>query len=295
MIRSRMSPPLQLAIGFFLFGIVWIMFSDFFSLYLAKNNLNFLLRVQTYKGVFFMFIGAVFIFITSRRIFARQQELQVQLNEERIRYKSELAIEVFNAQERERKKLGEELHDNINQLLGVVKLYIEHAQVNPEAQQEMLKKSSEYLKQVITEIRSLSKSLVSPTLNDLGLIDSINELIDSIHKISKIQIDIHEDSFKEEELSDIQKLMVYRITQEQLNNILKHSKAEHVAIALMRTGPQVHLSIEDDGIGFDINKVRSGLGFKNIRHRLELFNGRMKIISAPDEGCKLEAMFELRS
>lgn len=295
MIRSRMSPPLQLAIGFFLFGIVWIIFSDFFSLYLAKNNLNFLLRVQTYKGVFFMFIGAVFIFITSRRIFARQQELQLQLNEERIRYKSELAKEVFNAQERERKKLGEELHDNINQLLGVVKLYIEHAQVNPEAQQEMLKKSSEYLKQVINEIRSLSKSLVSPTLNDLGLIDSINELIDSIHKISKIQIDIHEDSFKEEELSDIQKLMVYRITQEQLNNILKHSKAEHVAIALMRAGPQVHLSIEDDGIGFDINKLRLGLGFKNIRHRLELFNGKMKIISAPDEGCKLEAMFELRS
>ena len=99
--------------------------------------------------------------------------MQQELSEERISYKNELAQEVFNAQERERKKIGEELHDNINQLLGVVKLYIEHAQVNPAAQDEMLKKSAEYIKQVINEIRGLSKSLISPTLNDLGLMESI--------------------------------------------------------------------------------------------------------------------------
>lgn len=295
MIRSRVSPPLQLALVFLLFGIIWIIFSDLFSLYLSKNNLEFLLRVQTYKGVFFMFIGAVFIYAVSRRIFNRQQELQIQLNEERVRYKNELAIEVFNAQERERKKIGEELHDNINQLLGVVKLYIEHAQVNPEAQREMLKKSAEYLKQVINEIRNLSKSLVSPTLNDLGLLDSIGELIDSIQKIKNIEIDIHKNGFREEDLTDIQKLMVYRITQEQLNNILKHSRAEHVNIAFARAGSQVHLSIEDDGIGFDTKNLTSGLGLKNIRHRLELFNGEMKIISSPDRGCKLEAKFQLNS
>jgi signal transduction histidine kinase len=295
MIKSRISPPMQLALVFLLFGISWIILSDLFSLYLAHNNFNFLLRVQTYKGVLFMFLSAVFIFVVSHRIFMRQQELQRQLGDERNRYKNELAREVFNAQEHERKKIGEELHDNINQLLGVVKLYIEHAQVNPDAQNEMLRKSSEYLKQVINEIRGLSKSLVSPTLKDLGLMESISELIDSIHKISDIQIDIHKDGFKEEELSDLQKLMVYRITQEQLNNILKHSKAEHVDIAFARAGGQVHLTIEDNGIGFDTINVKSGLGLKNIRHRLELFNGNMKIISSPDKGCKLEAMFEINS
>src|SRR5690349_9608059 len=105
MIRFRISAPMQLALVFFLFGIIWIIFSDILSLYLAKNNLNFLLRVQTYKGVFFMFISSVFIFIVSRRIFSRQKELQHQLNDERIRYKNDLALEVFNAQERERKKI----------------------------------------------------------------------------------------------------------------------------------------------------------------------------------------------
>lgn len=286
---------MQLALVFLLFGIIWIVLSDFLSVSMANNNMNFFSRVQTYKGVLFMIIGAIFIYIVSRKILLRQQVLQQELNDERNRNKNEIALEVFNAQERERKKIGEELHDNINQLLGVVKLYIEHAQVNPAAQGEMLKKSSEYLKQVINEIRGLSKSLVSPTLNDLGLIESIKELIDSILKIRNIQIDIHKDGFSEDELSDIQKLMVYRITQEQLNNILKHSKAEHVDIAFSRKGAEVHLTIEDDGVGFDTRLVKSGLGLKNIRHRLELFNGRMRIISSPEQGCKLEAMFEITS
>ena len=295
MIKFRLSPPMQLAIVFLLFGILWIILSDLLSVNMAHNNLNFLTRVQIYKGVLFMFIGAIFIYIVSRRIILRQQALQQELNEERIRYKNELGLEVFNAQERERKKIGEELHDNINQLLGVVKLYIEHAQVNPAAQDEMLKKSAEYLKQVINEIRGLSKTLVSPMLKDLGLIESIKELIDSILKIKNIHIDIHKDGFSEDALTDIQKLMVYRITQEQLNNILKHSKAENVYISFTRKGSEIHLVIQDDGVGFDINNVKYGLGLKNIRHRLELINGKMKILSAPEHGCKLEAMFEVKA
>ena len=295
MIKFRLSLPMQLALVFLLFGILWIVLSDLLSMNIANNSFSFLTRVQTYKGVIFMFIGAIFIFIVSRRIILRQQALQQELIDERIRYKNELGLEVFNAQERERKKIGEELHDNINQLLGVVKLYIEHAQVNPAAQEEMLKKSAEYLKQVINEIRGLSKTLVSPMLKDLGLIESINELIDSILKIRNIHIDIHKDGFSEEVLTDIQKLMVYRITQEQLNNILKHSEAEHVDIAFSRKGTEIHLTIEDDGVGFDTKNVNSGLGLKNIRHRLELFNGNMKIISTPEHGCKLEAMFEVKA
>jgi signal transduction histidine kinase len=291
--KWKLSAPMKLALVFLLFGTLWIILSDLLSIYLARNNVDFLSRAQTYKGVLFVFISAILIYTVSNKLLRQQRKLQEQLNDERIRYKNELALEVFNAQERERKKIGEELHDNINQLLGVVKLYIEHAQVNPAAQDEMLKKSSEYLKQVINEIRGLSKSLVSPTLNDLGLIESIKELTESILKIRNMEIEIHKDNFSEEVLTDIQKLMVYRITQEQLNNILKHSRAEHVDIGIAHSGDQVHLTIEDDGVGFDPKETWTGLGLKNIRHRLELFNGRMKVISSPDQGCKLEASFDV--
>lgn len=293
MFKRRLSPPMQLALIFLLFGTFWIMLTDFASLYLAHNNLLFLSRVQTYKGVLFMAISAALIFFVSRKIINKQYELQDELNEARLRYKNELAREVFNAQEQERKKLGEELHDNINQLLGVVKLYIEHAQMNPAAKQEMLSKSAEYLKQVINEIRTLSKSLVSPTLSDIGLVESIRELSDSIVKIRNMDITIHCPNFKEDILDATQKLMLYRITQEQLNNILKHSRAEHVVIQLMKDGRLVQLVIHDDGVGFNQAQVTSGLGLKNIRHRLELYNGQMKIETSPEEGCRLVASFEL--
>lgn len=293
MIRSRISPPMQLALIFLLFGILWIICSDLISIYIAHNNLSFLSRIQTYKGVLFMVLASVFIYFASLKIITRQNALQNELNNERLKFKNELTLEVFNAQEEERKKLGEELHDNINQLLGVVKLYIEHAQANPEAKDEMLKKSSEYITEVINEVRGLSKSLVSPTLSDLGLIESINELIDSILNIKPIQIDVHKNGFFEDQLSDIQKLMLYRITQEQLNNILKHSRAEHVDIELKCTGKLIHLIIEDDGVGFDQKDVKSGLGLKNIRHRLELFNGSMKMHTSPQQGCRMEASFEI--
>jgi len=284
---------MQLALTFLLFGTVWIFLTDLMSLAFAKNSLDFLYKLQLYKGVIFMIISSAFIFLVSRRIIGKQQALQQVLNEERMRYKNNLALEVFNAQEQERKKLGEELHDNINQLLGVVKLYIEHAQMNPEAKDEMLSRSSEYLKQVINEIRTLSKSLVSPTLSDLGLIESIRELIDAILKIKNMEIRIHSHGFAEQILTGTQKLMIYRITQEQLNNILKHSKAEHVDIELKKSDNTVYLKIQDDGVGFNKEATHSGLGLKNIRHRLELYNGRMNIETSPQQGCRLEATFDL--
>lgn len=293
MIKSRISPPMQLALIFLLFGISWIIFTDGLLVSFANSDVSVWSRLQMYKGVLFMVMGAVFIFFVSRTIINRQSELQEELNKERIRYKNELAIEIFNAQEIERKKLGEELHDNINQLLGVVKLYIEHAHMNPAAREEMLSRSSEYLQLVISEIRTLSKSLVSPALADIGLLESINELIHSILKIKNIVINVSADSFTETVLSSTQKLMIYRITQEQLNNILKHSRAEHVDIELVQNNGDIRLIIEDDGVGFDTEVTSTGLGLKNMRHRLEMVNGQMSIESAPQEGCRLEARFRV--
>lgn len=285
MINPKLSPSIQLALAFMLFGTVWIMVAGRLTGYVA-------LQIPAYKIISFMLTAALFIFFVSKKMFFRQGTLQRQLAEEIIHYKDVLAHEVFNAQELERKKLGEELHDNINQLLGVVKLYIEHAQMNPAARDEMLKKSAEYLMQVIDEIRGLSRSLVLPTLKDLGLVESINELIEDIRDVKNIHIRLSHCGFSEEKLSDIKKMMIYRIMQEQLNNVVKHSQAANVCIDLKRCESQVHLTIADDGVGFDMLRIKPGLGLKNIRHRLELINGSMNVDSSPGHGCRLEAIFE---
>ena len=290
--RFRLSPAMQLALIFLMFGLGWVLVTDFLLMRIAEDNIAFLMRFQTYKGFLYISISALLIYFVGKAMFARQKMLQDKLADERTHYRNELALEVFNAQEGERKKLGEELHDNINQLLGVVKLYIEHAQVNPAAKDEMLKKSSEYLLQVINEIRGLSKSLISPTLKDIGLLASVYDLIESIQQTKMIEIDLVADTFDENQLTDVKKLLIYRILQEQLNNILKHSKAEHVTIEIAQRAGSVCVKVEDDGMGFDVNHVRPGLGLKNIRHRLEMFRGEMNVVSAPGNGCIIEAKFE---
>lgn len=289
----KLTPSAQLALIFLIYGALWILLTDFISSAVASTNLDFFYRIQTFKGIFFMSLSAVFIYVVSRRILARQRHLDQQFKDQEQRYGNELAQEVFKAQESERKKIGEELHDNVNQLLGVVKLFVEHAQVHPDAREETLRKSSEYLTQAIDAIRGLSRSLISPTLADIGLIESIREMIENIRQLREIEIELRHIQFAEHRLSDIQRLMVYRITQEQLNNILKHSRAEHVEIELKSEGKKVYLSIEDDGMGFNVHEMSLGVGLKNIRHRLELFNGNMRITSAPAEGCRLDAHFEL--
>jgi two-component system sensor histidine kinase UhpB len=221
-----------------------------------------------------------------------QKSLQQQLINEKVRHKNEMAEGIINAAEAERKKLGEELHDNINQLLGVIRLYIEHALVNTAEQESLLRKSADYLRTVIEEIRNLSRALIPPTLTDLGLIESMQELIGSITQAKDISIELDHSRFNEDMVSESKKLMLYRILQEQLNNVIKHSGADKVNIQLRHIGKAVHLTIKDNGVGFDVNQNRSGVGLNNIRNRLEVFNGNMDIKSEPGKGCTLAVEFE---
>jgi two-component system sensor histidine kinase UhpB len=221
-----------------------------------------------------------------------QRMMQQQLVEQKLQHTHEMTQSIINAHEAERKKLAEELHDNVNQLVGVVKLYVEHAQADPGSKSELLKKSSEYLDLVIKEIRQLSKSLSPPTLALNGLIASISDMIDSIEQARDITIDFDTSSFEEQQLSPSKQLMTYRIIQEQLNNVLKHSKANHVTIQLSQANGIVHLTINDNGIGFDEQQVKHGMGLNNIRSRLEMVNGNMHIESKPGQGCVLEVNFQ---
>jgi two-component system sensor histidine kinase UhpB len=86
--------------------------------------------------------------------------------------------------------------------------------------------------------------------------------------------------------------MTYRIIQEQLNNVLKHSEANHVNIQLIQANGVVKLTINDNGIGFDSQQVKQGLGLNNIRNRLEVVHGNMLIESQPGQGCTLVVDFQ---
>ena len=236
------------------------------------------------KGIPYRLIGAM-------QDVTEQRTLQAELLETQVLHKDELAKSVLQAEEAARKKIGEELHDNINQLLGVVKLYIQHALVNKSMREELLIKSSAYIEQTIEEIRDLSRTLLPPALNEQTLIESLQQLTNDIQEVKDIDIVIEYEEFDESLLPDNKRLIIYRIVQEQLNNVLKHSKADRVVIKLNQFTNHVHLTIRDNGCGFDTADHKPGMGLNNIRNRIEVFDGRMEIDTAPGKGCMLEVEF----
>jgi signal transduction histidine kinase len=138
----------------------------------------------------------------------------------------------------------------------------------------------------IEEMRSLSKEQVTP-LRGIDLEDLIYSLIDKLNTASSIKTTVIY-NLHNEDVEDDLKLNIYRIIQEQMNNILKHSNAIHTNISLTDDADYLYVSIEDDGKGFDTSLKRKGIGLANMSNRVESFNGEIKINSSPDNGCEIK-------
>ena len=214
--------------------------------------------------------------------------LENELNEQRVNRQRQITEAVIEAQEKERTEIGKELHDNVNQILGASNLYINTAMTDEEMRQELLERSTELVSKAINEIRKISKSLITPGLREIGLIDSIEDIIDDMKATKQeLQIELDLQNISEEQIEDRRKLTLFRVVQEQLTNIVKHAKATRVLIRLSIEGVNVVLTVADNGVGFDMGRHRKGVGITNIISRAELFNGKVEINTAPDEGCIL--------
>jgi len=219
--------------------------------------------------------------------------LEDKLIQERLSKQKEITEAVLDAHENERTGIGKELHDNLNQILGAAKLYIEMAKTDDEAREMCLDKSSGYIMKVIEEIRKISKTLATPSVHLMGLIESIRNLLDDLVVMHLIKIEFHEEGIVEKELPEKLQLDILRIVQEQLNNILKHAKATHATIDLTRHENEIILLISDNGEGCDTSIERKGVGLINIRSRAESNHGWVTIASKPGEGYVLKVVLHL--
>jgi PAS domain S-box-containing protein len=218
--------------------------------------------------------------------------LQRNLVAEQVKKQREIAKATVKAQEKERTEIGAELHDNVNQILAASSLFLEQSLIDPENVEMYVTKSRGYIANAIDEIRKLTKALVGPTKDKmLGLVSSIKGLIDDILLVKDIQIEFCSATFGEKELEEDLHIVIYRVVQEQLNNILKYANATHITIHLSSNETAHELSIKDNGNGFDASKKRGGIGLSNIGNRAELYNGRVEIVSSPGHGCLLHVLF----
>ncbi|HEU4472309.1 MAG TPA: PAS domain-containing protein [Flavisolibacter sp.] len=222
-----------------------------------------------------------------------RKRLEQELLQNELERQKAINQATVDTQEQERSEIGKELHDNVNQVLTTTKLYLDLALSNPELKDELIQKSTKNILSVINEIRQLSRSLMDPSIGDLGLIDSINDLIENINLTRKLHVSLAAQKEIERLLDKNHKLTIFRIIQEALNNAIRHAKATTVAITFRTYKGSVEISIQDDGIGFNPTKVKKGAGLKNIQNRIYLIDGTHSILSAPGKGCKIIISFPI--
>ncbi len=223
--------------------------------------------------------------ISKQKVVEERLEKEIRLKEIQI------AEAMEDAKETERSDIGKELHDNINQLLSVSKLYLDMAKRGGENSEIYLSRSSEYTISAIEEIRKLSKGLTTDMIKNIGLCDAIVNVIHDTMEVNPVKISCSLKSFIEDSVSNKFKLAVFRIVQEELNNVLKHAKATKVIINLSQNKKSIVLTIADNGIGFDTGKKRKGIGMDNIKSRAESYNGSADFVSRPQQGCVLTVTF----
>ena len=244
--------------------------------------------VRNAEGKPVRMIGAAQDITERKRL--EQELLQRELEKQKM-----IGQATIETQEQERSEIGKELHDNVNQVLTTTKLYLDLSLSNPEMKDELIQKSSKNVIYVINEIRQLSRSLMNPSLGDLGLVDAINDLIENINLTRKLHVVLKATAELEERLAENQKVSLFRIVQEALNNAMKHAKATTVIIHLTEKEDSMRLHITDDGIGFNPVSVKKGSGLKNIQNRVYLANGTISMESKPGAGCQIEINIPIKS
>ncbi|MEO7982586.1 MAG: PAS domain-containing protein [Bacteroidota bacterium] len=220
--------------------------------------------------------------------------LENKLVSERLTRQREITNAVLTAQETERADIGQELHDNLNQILAVAKLYIQMSRTHENDREMYLEKSCGFIQEVIVEIRKISKTLVIPGTHITGLFDNIKNLITDLTLIHPLIIEFSEGGINVDDIDDKLQLTIFRIVQEQVNNILKHANAVNATINLTREKNDIVLLISDNGGGNDLLKQIEGVGVINIKSRAELYDGKVSIISKPGKGYELKVVLPLQ-
>ena len=234
------------------------------------------------------------IYAAARDVTERKQAEQTLLEKERILLQNEndlrqLAGRLISAQEEERSHLARELHDDLSQRLAVLSIdagKLEQELINSAGPiKEKLHDMKNQVVKISGDVHTLARQLHPSILDDLGLVRAIDSECTAFLKREGVNIIFNHDGFPNIVGKDIS-LTLYRIVQEGLRNISKHACANHVNVSLKGFDQGILLSIQDDGIGFDLAEARvtPGLGLSSLHERVRLINGELSIQSQPGKG-----------
>jgi signal transduction histidine kinase len=221
------------------------------------------------------------------RDISERKELQLQLARQEKKAAREITATAIDAQEKERNVIGQELHDNINQLLAGTKLILHMIQCNPEKHTKYIAMCVDTINQVMNENRRIAHEMVTPSLSQDTLVELIYKIANNMLAFVGIDVEVELNHYNEDNLNEKQKLTLYRVAQEQCTNIIKYAHASKVIFTLESNEESVRLTIRDDGDGMTTKAAKEGIGLKNIASRLSVYNGTMDIVTSPGKGFSL--------
>ncbi|MBN9379645.1 MAG: hypothetical protein J0H74_02695 [Chitinophagaceae bacterium] len=212
------------------------------------------------------------------------------LVKENQRHPQEIARIILSTQEKERFEVGKELHDNVCQMLATVKLYLDTGLKDDTHLREFVCLGKDLLVKSMEELHSISRSLAPPSLGHVSLRQSLEELVHSI-RIAQKDIHLYIEGLDEGAIHPELRLSLYRIVQEQLNNIMKYAEASRIDVFVHQQVDRLSIRVKDNGVGFDSTQRRTGIGITNMISRVNVFGGKIQIDTAPGKGCVLSAHF----
>jgi two-component system, NarL family, sensor kinase len=236
----------------------------------------------TFASILIM-LGIILLYHTFRyRQIASHQKAILDLNEK----KSRAAVE---AELQERKRIGQEIHDGLGQMLSVARLNISVIQqkmsLSEERKKELLDAALFSVDQAFYELRDIAHNLAPSVLSEKGFVSALKSLVEQVNQSKQICVKLEVFGVNGP-LDNLIENTLYRATQELLNNAIKHSRASEIFLQLVKNENEITLIVEDNGVGFDENTtlLLPGGGLNNIRSRVENLNGSVFMDSLPERG-----------
>jgi len=246
------------------------------------------LIIYTIAVIFGLLLFVIWFFIAFQN---RKNKLLVKQIEAEKRYERELATSQLEIQEQTFKNIGWELHDNVGQLLSVLSIQLNMMLLKaPRTIQKQLKDTSDVLGNTIQEVRNLSKTLNNEVVNKNGLIRSLEIEVERFNRLKYLKASF-EVNGKIICISAAHEILIFRIYQEFLANVMKHSKAKNLSVTLNFNANDLEIIAEDNGVGFDTSQKTESSGLQTIKGRATLLNAKYSLTSIIDNGTKLVLLY----
>ncbi|MFD0749936.1 tetratricopeptide repeat protein [Mucilaginibacter calamicampi] len=240
-------------------------------------------------------LSGIFAFLLYNRNKLKQK---ARLQEQLLIQQDQLTKAVIEAEEHERKRIGSDLHDGIGQLFSTVKLNLNglfgRIKIDQEADQFLIEKTLALVDESCKEIRHISHQMMPNMLLKSGIASDVKSFIEKIDS-EALKVTFEAVGFKNK-LEDNVEIVLYRVIQESVNNVIKHAKATELDIKLVRSANEIVATVKDNGIGFDVTTKDevAGIGLKNIATRIEYLKGTVTYVSAPGQGTAVNITVPVR-